>query len=166
MSADGELDALIAERAIRRKLLEYCRGIDRCDAGLVASVYHPDATDDHGSYRGPAQEFALRATAQLRETCEATMHALGDSLIDLDGDVAHVETYVLAFHRRHDADGPFLEKFGGRYLDRFERREGKWLIAERTCVREWDAVERVELAFRPGRFREGRRDSTDLAYRS
>ena len=49
-------------REIRRRLLEYCRGIDRCDAALVASVYHPDGTDDHGSFVGLGTDFAVYAT--------------------------------------------------------------------------------------------------------
>ena len=35
------------EREIRRRLHDYCRGIDRLDAELVASVYFADAIDDH-----------------------------------------------------------------------------------------------------------------------
>ena len=34
------------EREIRRRLHDYCRGIDRLDAELVASVYFADAIDD------------------------------------------------------------------------------------------------------------------------
>ena len=41
MATDG-IDRMLAERAIRRRLLDYCRGIDRCDAGLVPHLGHPD----------------------------------------------------------------------------------------------------------------------------
>ena len=30
-----------------------------------------------------------------------------------------------------------LTAFGGRYVDRFERRQGKWGIAVRLCLVEW-----------------------------
>ena len=50
-----------------------------------------------------------------------------------------------------------LETFGGRYVDRFERRDGEWRIAHRNLVHEWDKVEHVELAFPPGRYPEGGR---------
>jgi len=162
---DAGLQALLDERAIRRLLLDYCRGIDRCDAELVASVYHPDATDDHGAFKGLGVDFAAYATDRLRAGCEATVHFLGDSLIDFHGpDRAVVETYVSAQHRRRDDAGPFLEWFGGRYVDRVERRHGRWAIADRVCIREWDKVERIELAFPPGRFTEGRRDRGDPCY--
>jgi len=45
---DDLLKRLAAESEIRRRLLDYCRGVDRCDAELVASTYHADAIDDHG----------------------------------------------------------------------------------------------------------------------
>ena len=38
------------DRSIKRCLHRYCGGIDRCDAELVASCCHSDATDDHGAY--------------------------------------------------------------------------------------------------------------------
>ena len=157
-------ERLLDEREIRRRLLDYCRGIDRCDAELVASVYHADATDDHGVFNGLGVDFAHYATSRLRDHCEATMHFLGDSIIDFDGLLANVETYVLAWHRCRDDDGVFHERFGGRYVDRFERRDGTWRIAHRLCIREWDAKDRVELAFPPGRFTEGRRDRSDPCY--
>ena len=161
----GDLERLLAERAIRRRLLEYCRGIDRCDAELVASAYHPDATDDHGSFRGLGVDFARYATDALRDHAEATLHFLGDSLIDfVADDTAHVETYVHAEHRCAGASGPYLEMFGGRYVDRFERRDGEWRIADRLCIREWDRRTPIDPAFPPGRFTEGRRDRSDPCY--
>ena len=161
----GDLERLLAERAIRRRLLEYCRGIDRCDAELVASAYHPDATDDHGSFRGLGADFARYATDALRAHAEATLHFLGDSLIDFTSDdTAHVETYVHAEHRCDGAAGPYLEMFGGRYVDRFERRDGEWRIADRLCIREWDRRTPIEPAFPPDRFTEGRRDRADPCY--
>ena len=103
-----------------------------------------------------------------------THHLLGNILIDLDGDVARVETLFTSFHQRRDAEGQLWdETLRGRYLDRFERRVGAWKIARRVVV--WDAS-RVEQAAgswfdlmreRPGaddRFVFGRRDPCDMVY--
>lgn len=150
---ENDLDVIAAEREIRRRLLDYCRGIDRCEAELVASVYHPDATDDHGAFQGLGVDFARYATEKLRSHADATMHVIGDSIIDFTSSTtAEVETPVMAWHRCSDADGPFLERFGGRYFDRFERRDGAWKIAHRQVTHDWDAKERVEPAFPAGRF--------------
>ena len=150
---DPELRQLLDERAILRRLTDYCRGVDRCDAALVASVYHPDGTDDHGSFKGLGRDFAEYVTTRLAERYEATMHTIGNPIIDFTGpDSADVECHVCARQRRAEDGQVVLETFGGRYVDRFERRDGEWRIAHRTVVHEWDKIERVDLAFPPGRF--------------
>ena len=167
---DDPIKRLLDERDIRRVLLDYCRGIDRGDTALVESVYHDDATDDHGSYVGPGVEFAAYAIPRLVERYEATMHTIGDSIIDFAGpDTAFVETPVTAQHviagvSGQEDGGRSLEWFGGRYVDRFERREGTWKIADRVVVRTWDKVEQIQLCFEPGRFTEGQRSTADISY--
>lgn len=153
------------EREIRRRLHDYCRGIDRLDAELVASVYFADAIDDHGSFKGLGVEFAVYAVKSLQRHAEATQHMIGEPIIDfLSSTAAHVETYVQAVHRCTDDEGPYLERFGGRYVDRFEVRDSEWKIAHRLLLHEWNSKERITLAWQPGRFTEGRRDHTDPAY--
>lgn len=153
---DGPLDretAAAAERAIRRCLSDYCRGIDRCDADLVASVYHADATDDHGSFVGLGVDFAHLATAKLRSYASATTHLIGEPVIDFVSAVmAEVETQVIAWHRVADAEGEFLENFCGRYFDRFECRDGDWRIADRRLTHDWDTKVRIDPAFPSGTF--------------
>lgn len=164
-SAPEPLAQLLAEREIHRRLTDYCRGVDRCDQDLVASVYHPGATDDHGSFVGTGHDFAGYVVQRMRESHVATMHTLGNITIDFSGpDHAVVESYVHAEQCRVDADGPFIEYFGGRYVDRFERRDGAWRIAHRTLLHEWDRLERITPAFPAGKFRSGRRDRHDPSY--
>ena len=161
-----ETAQISAERQMRRRLLDYCRGVDRCDAELIASAYHPDATDDHGPFQGSGEELATFVSAALLEHYDATMHAIGDSIFDFADDrTAYVETYVHADHRGHDEEGDYLERFGARYLDRFEERGGEWKIADRVVVVEWADVSRLSPLRGSGRYVSGRRDRDDLAYR-
>jgi hypothetical protein len=37
----------------------------------------------------------------------------------------------------NNREGDLLMTAGGRYLDRFEKRDGKWAIAQRICLQEW-----------------------------
>jgi hypothetical protein len=68
------------------------------------------------------------------------MHFLGNSLIDFDGpNVAHVETYLTADHQGselHHWKNSYV-KLWARYLDRFELRDGVWLIAKRELLVDW-----------------------------
>jgi hypothetical protein len=149
------VEALTAIAAIQKCLIDYCHGIDRCDADLVASVYHPDATDDHGSFVGLGTEFAFHATKKLREYAIATTHFCGLPSITFETPtIAHVETQVLAWHRVKESVGPreFLEQFCGRYFDRFECRDGDWRIAHRALTHDWDHKEFIDPAFASGKF--------------
>lgn len=149
----SELERLTAEAEIRRRLVDYCHGIDRCDAALTASAYHPNATDDHGSFVGTGHDFAEYAAKRLADRFEATQHSTGDPAIDfVDDTTAVTVTYVRAEHLGRDADGAFLLTFEGEYRDRFERRDGAWRIADRVVVHAWDETRRIDEAFERGRF--------------
>jgi hypothetical protein len=170
-TTDERLRALIDEREIRRVVLRYCRGVDRGDAELIRSCYHPGSTDVHGNYRGDGRAFADYVVGVLGERYTATTHAVHDSLIDLDGASAHAETYFVAYHLSVEPiDQAHLYVFGGRYIDRFERRDDDWGIAERVVLRDWtirhpisqDALRREVDGAQV--FHAGRRDRDDLAY--
>ena len=159
------LKRLLDRQAITDVLARYCAGVDRLDAELVASCYHPDATDDHGVFRGTGHDFAAHVVAVLERHADATHHQLGQVLVDfLDDGVARVESYVLAYHRIDGEAGVELEAFGGRYLDRFEVREGCWRIASRRVLPHWNARGPITEFFARGVFDEGARDRDDPRY--
>ncbi|MGH1493916.1 MAG: nuclear transport factor 2 family protein [Acidimicrobiales bacterium] len=145
------MDDLLARQEIADVILRYARGIDRLDFDLVRSCYHPDAYDNHGSYAGDIDGFIEMCDKFLRKW-SATMHFMGNMLIEVDGDVAKAETYAVAYHHlaEEGSDGGGVtgkdDVFGIRYVDRFEKRDGKWLIAHRVVATEWRRVEPVTKA--------------------
>jgi hypothetical protein len=135
--APETLEALLDREAIRDCLHRYCRGIDRLDEEALRSAYWPDASDRHGAYQGPAAGFIERALRNL-QTAGRMVHLLGNILIELHGDVAAAESYFLAFQEEPAAEGGARETLlCGRYVDRFEKREGDWRIAARTVTYDW-----------------------------
>lgn len=164
--ADRALAELLAEREIRRVLVRYCRGIDRCDEALLLSVYHPGSQDDHGEFQGDGHDFVRWVIPILHERFAATMHDLGNVLIDFDGetpDTARGETYVVAYHVTK-GDAPSLVTVGARYLDRLDRRDGEWRISRRTVVIDWSQVQRIEGRFPVEKYRVGRQSRDDPSY--
>ena len=164
---EGALRELLDERAIRAVVLRYCRGVDRMDRELVRSCYHDDATDSHGSFVGTVDEF-LEWCWRLLGRYTTTMHFVGNLLVDLhptDADVARAETYGIAFHRT-DGGGPKGNLvIGFRYIDRFERRDGEWRIAQRVATSEWVRVDALEHQWpTPEGMLVGRRDRDDPVY--
>ena len=167
---DAAIDELLAKQEIRDALMRYSRGIDLLDPDLVKSAYHPDAYDDHGTFKGNAFEFAEHVMVGLSNlTC--TEHFLGNSHIEVDGDRAYSETYHVAYHRIPASDDGVATDFtwGGRYVDVFERRDGgPWLILHRTVVHSWSRIDPVldDNATMAANFTQvARGDRSDLIYR-
>lgn len=158
----AEVRRLADRQAIVDCLHRYSRGLDRLDLELLASAYHPDAIDHHGGFIGHPQEFVPWADELLRSEWDSSLHILDVNRVDIVGDIAHTECYVLFSQRRIDGAG--LDFGGARYLDRFERRDGQWRIAARREVIDWSArVEALEFADVP-EYPIGRRDRTDPSY--
>jgi SnoaL-like domain len=121
--------------AIRQVIYRYCRGIDRADRDILESCYWPDAIDDHGVAACSAAEFIDICLAAVQHM--VTVHMIGNVLIEDGGhDTALVESYFHATHRLPDADGSGEREWTllGRYLDRFEPRDGQWRIISRVVA--------------------------------
>lgn len=129
-----DLEDIAADLEIRQVLARYCRAVDRGDVALLKSVYHPDATDDHGTFVGSGHDFATALVPSMDGGTLSSQHHVTNVLIERDGNCANVESYVLAFHPVRDEDGEVHAVAGCRYLDRFEKREGAWRIADRRVV--------------------------------
>jgi hypothetical protein len=135
----GDLEMMVRELYDRQKIHEvvvrYCRAVDRLDRDLLLSCYHSDAIDDHGLIVGGPEVFADWALGLHSRAQVAHQHIITNHSCELDGDVAHAETYWM-FAGMQAADGS-LSIGGGRYIDRMERRGGEWRIAARKCVPDW-----------------------------
>ncbi len=165
MSGDVELERMIEERAILEVLNRYCRGIDRLDEELIRSCYHEDSTDDHGVYKGRGIDFAGFVIPVLSKAFTATMHTLGQSIVEWEcEDKARAETYVVARHRRKEGEGEMLETVGARYVDRLEKRAGEWKLLDRIVVYEWGTTEPVRSIMPTEEFVHGLRSKDDPAY--
>jgi hypothetical protein len=142
MTQNPSIEELLDREAIRAVLARYCRAIDRLDAELLETVYHPGALEHHGAFRGDAETWRKRALKGIPENLERMRHLLGSTMIELDGDVAHAETYFTAgcVLRERSEGNRLLRVIDGRYVDRFERRNGDWRIVRRTVVKDYTNV--------------------------
>ncbi len=163
-----DVQRLLDRQAILDCVYRYCRGLDRHDPELLASAFHTDAIDQHGDFLGGLPEFLEFARDSTTEALSHN-HNITCHFAEIDGDVAHTESYVLTVLLK--PDGKSVMVLGGRYIDRFERRNGEWRIALRRVVRDWrfDADASLFKA-RPGEQKDdrgfplGRWDRGDLSY--
>jgi hypothetical protein len=134
----SDLAAPLADRlAIQDVLCRYARGIDRCDEAVLRAVWWPGATADYGNGAGDAGDWSGAVVTALG-AMRRTQHFLGNMLIEIDGDGATAETYCRAYHEIDGTGGPEEMEVGGRYLDRLEKRDGEWRIAQRRYVLDWN----------------------------
>jgi hypothetical protein len=120
--------------AIQDCLMRHCRGVDRHDAELMSSCYHPDAVVKHGnsdSYISGADYGTWSNTAHESGRFALHAHQITNMTCELDGDVAYTESYVITMFLHPDHQRTSMVT--GRYLDRFERRDGEWRIAMRRA---------------------------------
>jgi SnoaL-like domain len=160
---ERELRRLVAENAIQRVVLTYCRGVDRMDLELIRSVFHHDAIDDHSArYSGPGVGFADYLARSLpAQNFISTSHQITNSLISVESeDRASAETYFMVAH----ANGTDILWMLGRYLDVFERREGEWKILHRRVVHDMNYLTPATEAFSPSDFLQGQQDRSDPSY--
>jgi hypothetical protein len=162
---DAEVQALLDRQSILEVLTRYCRGLDRGDALLIGTAYHPDAVDDHGGKTFSGEGLAQGIIEWMREiNVVMGSHYTNNYTIHLDGDSASVESYFSGYMLQSTDGNESTLQMSGRYLDRFERRNGEWKIAARTVIPE------MTQALPPGAFWLGRRlthddnDKTDPSY--
>lgn len=134
-----QLAKLIDKAEIEDCLKRYARGVDRRDWAMVRACFHDDAIDHHGEFCGNGDEFIEWVRVRHAEV-PFSMHYLLNCLVEFtSAGSAAVETYFWAIQRRETngtngaCQGTDYEVFG-RYLDRFEKRDGVWRVAERKVA--------------------------------
>jgi len=163
---DPRVARLLDKQEIQEIVYAYCRGIDRRDMERVRACYHPDATDDHGSFSGTIDAY-IEWVDELLARYSSTMHFIGNVLVEFgeEDDVAAAESYGVALHRSDDPKPHLNLASGFRYLDRFERRENHWKVASRVAVSEWSLQIPQGAGWKiPDSFVSGQRDQSDALY--
>lgn len=134
------IEELLDRKAIEALSGLYMHGLDRLDARAVRAVFHDDASTDYGFFKGGPDDFVAMAMSALKDHA-ANHHMLGQINLWLDGDSAQGEVYFQAYHRVAGDKGPQDLFIAGRYVDRYEKRNGTWKIAFRSEVNDWTRTE-------------------------
>ena len=173
MSSDDRLAALeqklqnlIDRQEILDCIMRNSRGNDRFDAERTSDSYHADGLHDLGRKQIPGSQYGAHANQAHAAICEVNLHNITMHSCEIDGDVAHAESYVI---------GLFLDKgcetsriLAGRYIDRLEKRDGRWKIVLRRATVEIPLEGAARLPNKntvPGSgYLKGSRDRTDPSY--
>lgn len=171
--AETETLALLRSKdEIRDVLARYCRGADRKDYDMLRSAYHPDASDNRGSYKGDV-EGLIEWLKPRHHDVDQSMHFIGNCLIEVKGDRAFAETYAVAIQHRRAGEGnsssgqPTYRRItmGLRYADNLQRRNGEWRISDRVVICEWLREEEGDLSLPGDDWTIAVRSKEDASYR-
>jgi hypothetical protein len=162
----SDVEYLKDRLAITDCIASLSRGNDRHDVELLGDAFHEDGWDEHGTAVIAGTDYANWANSTHSAGSQVNMHHITTHLCEIEGDIAHAESYVMGVMLNHD--GVTARVLSGRYLDRLEKRDGTWRIAVRKSTTEVAFVADASIlkaeVFREWHFAKGSRDRRDLAY--
>jgi hypothetical protein len=124
-------------RALNALLMTYAEHVDAGRFAEVAALF------EHATYRivhaDGEHVSSYRGAAEVRAFCEQTRvhpdgtprtkHVVTNVVIDVDGDTATARSYATVLQQTDVL--PLQPIASGRYVDRFERVDGRWRFADR-----------------------------------
>lgn len=163
---ERKLQYLIDRQEVLDCIVRNSCGNDRFDEARTSGSYHSDGIHELGHTKIPGSLYGAHANHAHAAICEVNLHNVTMHSCEIDGDVAHAESYVI---------GLFLDKgcqtsriLAGRYIDRLEKREGQWRIVLRRATVEIPLQGKAELPSRKpvhgSGYLKGSRDRSDPSY--
>ena len=163
---ERKLQYLTDLQEIRECIARHSRGCDRHDAECNASAFHEGGVHELGNRVIDGKVYGEHSNAGLGKMFDATIHNPTLQTCEIDGDVAHAESYVIGVLL--DNGGETSRVIAGRYIDRLERRGGRWGIMVRRVtvevVVEGSAAAMATEGFKQQHYLKGNRDKGDLSY--
>jgi hypothetical protein len=148
-------------------LVRTSRGNDRFDEALIVGSYHPDGLHELGENFIPGPHYGAYANDGHAAICDVNMHTVCMHSCEIDGDLAHAESYVIGLFADKGAETSRM--IAGRYLDRLEKRGGEWkIVLRRTTVEVvMEGMARLPNGQTPSGsgYLKGSRDRSDPSYR-
>jgi ketosteroid isomerase-like protein len=131
------LERVVARDEIRQLVYRYAHAVDTRDVDLLVSLFVPDVRVGRDE-TGP--EALRRFWDDALRTIGVSVLLVGNHLVDFD-DADHARGVVYCGGHLQEGDR-FVEQ-AIRYLDTYERRDGRWLFVRRKHEL-WYGVETAE----------------------
>lgn len=158
------LTQLADKQAITELIYTYCRAVDRLDVPLGHSIWHEDGYADYGpDYYQGVGKGVIDTICKHHLGLLSHSHQVTNILIQLDGDRAGSEAYISGTMRM-EREGKLMQLgVWGRYLDAWEKRDGRWGLARREVT--FDHQEIREVTGMPAHGVAPARDRSDPSYK-
>lgn len=159
-----ELGYLRDRQAILDCLKRYTRGADRHDVELIKSAFWPDASISYGKPIS-VEEFAKWGNSLHAAKYVQNQHHITGQTVDIQGNIAHVESYVIYFLLSNESTTGTNTIGSGRYIEQYEKRNGEWRIKIREYIPDvlFEGTTPIDMC-PPELGCLGKRDRTDISY--
>lgn len=144
MTQDDICQRLQAKEEIKEVLHRYHRASLLNDMKMKRTCWHPDGTDNHAGFTSGPIDEVLPMFEKMRKNIKLSHMRLSNIAIKLDGKFADCESYISDTHVFEKDGETYHWCVGGRYVDRFEQRNGEWRILNRTSYMDWGRTEHVD----------------------
>lgn len=145
MADEGVIETLADKAAIQDLMARYFVGLDRRDFTMVGNCFAPEAK---ASYTGLGEFIGREAIVKalrVLERIKRSYHLMMDLTIELHGQTAKTGTYASASVVQTKEGKEILNTQGLRYEDMLVKRDGRWQIAERKHLVDWQRDTPVEV---------------------
>jgi len=128
--------AALADREAAKDVARiYALSIDLRDEAMTLSLFDPDATITGALGTAPAKDYVPRLISG-QEPHAATMHAIHNQYVTIDGDKATVWSYCKAYHVFKDKTRPTMIA-NSVLKDEMKRTPKGWIITARHADHKW-----------------------------
>ncbi len=144
---DRSIETLLAKQAIAELVYTYPRGLDRLDRDILLSIAHPGARVEFSTmFKGTWVEY-VDWLMKAHHAMVFNNHRISNLLIKVDGDRGVSEATSTARLIAKREDGAIEDRVVySRYLDRWQRDNGRWGLAHRLTVRDFRRVREISEA--------------------
>ena len=141
--------------------------MDRRDREILRSAYHDGAVDDHVGFVGEVDDFIDWAFG-YHSTQTRYQHYLLNHTAESTA-TRRTPRPITCSSAPTSEPANHMTLSGGRYVDRLERRDGRWAIVDRVCVVEWNAestsfITDEVIAMMAGSMKVATHDTSDPSY--
>lgn len=131
------IEEILVKQEIHDLIMAQARATDRSDLDGLMSSWHPGALVDTGSFVGSVEEYG-KMLLEAEARCQKVSHHIANEWVEVSGNRAISESYVMAFKTVADADDTRWDELnGGRYLDQFKKIDGAWKFTNRVYIGDW-----------------------------
>ncbi|MEE4146618.1 MAG: nuclear transport factor 2 family protein, partial [Halieaceae bacterium] len=118
------LEMLLAEREIYRKIAAFARAMDRRDWQTLETMLAEDVSANLGAGEIAGRGEIVGFIRSFLDKCGTTQHLIGNVVINVEGDSATSQAYVSDIHLGKDTKSNLSFKTLGDYNDEWVCLEG------------------------------------------